>query len=135
MLFISHDIAVMDHLSDRIAVVYLGRIMEIGPTQALISGTRHPYTEALLSAVPEPGLKRRKRIVLAGDIPNPANPPSGCVFRTRCRYALPACAAAPPPLRQVGFEHYTACIRNDILASDAVPGMRLRNAIEVPTIN
>ena len=124
MLFISHDIAVMDHLSDRIAIVYLGRIMEIGPTRALIDGPRHPYTEALLSAVPEPGVKRRERIVLTGDVPNPADPPSGCVFRTRCRYALPACAAEPPPLRPVGPEHHSACIRDDVFPSHAAPSAR-----------
>jgi oligopeptide transport system ATP-binding protein len=121
MLFISHDIAVMDHLSDRIAIVYLGRIMEIAPTRALIDTPRHPYTEALLSAVPQPGLKRGKRIVLTGDVPNPADPPSGCVFRTRCRYALPACAAERPPLRAVSPDHYTACIRDDVFLSRAVP--------------
>jgi oligopeptide transport system ATP-binding protein len=115
MLFISHDIAVMAHLSDRIAIVYLGRIMEIGPADALIGGPRHPYTEALLSAVPEPSLVRRPRIVLTGDVPNPAAPPTGCVFRTRCRYALPACAVERPSLRQVATDHYTACIRDDIL--------------------
>jgi oligopeptide transport system ATP-binding protein len=115
MLFISHDIAVMHHLADRIAVVYLGRIMEIAPKQALLAGTRHPYTEALLSAVPEPGHKRRQRIVLEGDVPSAANPPSGCVFRTRCRYALPECGQDRPVLRPVGPDHYTACIRDDIL--------------------
>jgi len=124
MLFISHDIAVMDHLSDRIAIVYLGRIMEIGPTRELIDNPRHPYTEALLSAVPEPGVKRRERIVLTGDVPNPADPPSGCVFRTRCRHVLPACAAEPPPLRVVGPEHHTACIRDDLFPSHAVPPAR-----------
>jgi oligopeptide/dipeptide ABC transporter ATP-binding protein len=124
MLFISHDIAVMDHLSDRIAIVYLGRIMEIGPTRALIDGPRHPYTEALLSAVPEPGVKRRERIVLTGDVPNPADPPSGCVFRTRCRHALPACAAEPPPLRPAGPEHRTACIREDLFPSHGAPQAR-----------
>jgi len=121
MLFISHDIAVMDHLSDRIAIVYLGRIMEIGPTRELFGRPRHPYTEALLSAVPQPGAKRGKRIVLTGDVPNPADPPSGCAFRTRCRYALPACAADLPPLRAVAGEHYTACIRDDIFASQLAP--------------
>jgi oligopeptide transport system ATP-binding protein len=120
MLFISHDIAVMDHLSDRVAIVYLGRIMEIGPTRELIDRPRHPYTEALLSAVPQPGVKRGKRIVLTGDVPNPADPPSGCAFRTRCRYALPACAADRPTLRPIAAEHYTACIRDDIFASPPV---------------
>jgi oligopeptide transport system ATP-binding protein len=116
MLFISHDIAVMEHLSNRIAVVYLGKIMEIGPTEEIVHRPKHPYTEALLSAVPDPDpALKRKRIVLQGDVPNPVNPPSGCVFRTRCPYALPACAEAVPPLRAVGADHATACIRNDIL--------------------
>jgi oligopeptide/dipeptide ABC transporter ATP-binding protein len=119
MLFISHDIAVMDHLADRIAIVYLGRIMEIGPTRELIDHPRHPYTEALLSAVPQPGVKRGKRIVLTGDVPSPADPPSGCAFRTRCRYALPACAAELPPLRPVAGDHYTACIRDDVFLPQA----------------
>ena len=115
MLFISHDIAVMAHLADRIAVVYLGQIMEIAPTRMLLNRPRHPYTEALLSAVPEPGARRRKRIVLEGDVPNSIEPPSGCVFRTRCRYALPECAGERPQLRKVDSGHFTACIRDDIL--------------------
>ena len=116
MLFISHDIAVMEHLSDRIAVVYLGRVMEIAPKQALIRNPKHPYTEALLSAVPDPNpVARRSRIILEGDMPDPAAPPSGCVFRTRCRYALPECARDVPPLRVAGPDHQTACIRTDIL--------------------
>ena len=116
MLFISHDIAVMEHLSDRIAVVYLGKVMEIGPTEEIVHRPKHPYTEALLSAVPDPDpALKRKRIVLQGDVPNPVDPPSGCVFRTRCPYALPACAEAVPPLRSVGSGHAKACIRDDIL--------------------
>jgi oligopeptide/dipeptide ABC transporter ATP-binding protein len=135
MLFISHDIAVMHHLADRIAVVYLGRIMEIAPKQALLTGTRHPYTEALLSAVPEPGPKRRLRIVLEGDVPSSANPPSGCVFRTRCRYALPECAQGRPVLRPVGPDHHTACIRDDILipTGRAVSGAHCNRS--APAIN
>ena len=119
MLFISHDLAVLGHLSDRIAVVYLGRIMEIGPARDLMANPRHPYTRALLSAVPVPGPRRGKRMVLSGDVPSPANPPSGCAFRTRCPYVLPDCAGARPPLRQVGARHYTACIRDDL--PDAAP--------------
>jgi oligopeptide/dipeptide ABC transporter ATP-binding protein len=116
MLFISHDIAVMEHLSDRIAVVYLGKIMEIGPTDEIVHRPKHPYTEALLSAVPDPDpALKRKRIVLQGDVPSPIAPPSGCVFRTRCPYAVPKCAETVPPLRGVGIEHATACIREDIL--------------------
>src|SRR5690349_18590201 len=116
MLFISHDIAVMEYLSDRIAVIYLGRLMEVGPSEELCRNPKHPYTEALLSAVPDPDPSRRgKRVLLAGDIPSPANPPSGCVFRTRCPYVLPECARVVPPLRAVAPDRYVACIRDDVL--------------------
>ena len=115
LLFISHDIAVMEYLSDRIAVVYLGKIMEVGPTAEICGTPRHPYTRALLSAVPNPSAGAdRKRIVLAGDVPNPVDPPSGCVFRTRCPHAIADCAKAVPPLREVGPGHRTACIRDDL---------------------
>ncbi len=110
MLFISHDIAVMEYVSDRIAVLYLGRLMEIGPSADVVASPRHPYTEALVSAVP--GAAGR-RIVLEGDVPNAMAPPSGCVFRTRCPYALADCAAAVPPLREVAPGHFKACIRDD----------------------
>jgi oligopeptide transport system ATP-binding protein len=116
MLFISHDIAVMEYLSDRIAVMYLGRLMEIGPSEELCLNPKHPYTEALLSAVPDPDpMHRRKRILLAGDVPNPADPPSGCVFRTRCPYAISECAKTVPPLRAVSPARLVACIRDDVL--------------------
>jgi oligopeptide transport system ATP-binding protein len=116
LLFISHDLTVVEYLSDRIAVVYLGKIMEIGPTREICGAPKHPYTEALLSAVPNPDPHATsKRIVLAGDIPNPIEPPSGCVFRTRCPYAIDACAKAVPEFRQAGPKHLTACIREDIL--------------------
>ena len=115
LLFISHDIAVMRHVADRIAVVYLGKIMEIGPARAICEAPRHPYTEALLSAVPNPDPReRRQRIVLQGDIPSPANPPTGCVFRTRCRYAIAACAQSQPQLQAAGPGHYKACLRDDV---------------------
>jgi peptide/nickel transport system ATP-binding protein/oligopeptide transport system ATP-binding protein len=115
LLFISHDIAVMRHVADRIAVVYLGKIMEIGPVRDICEAPRHPYTEALLSAVPNPDPRqRRQRIVLQGDIPSPANPPSGCVFRTRCRYAIAECARTEPQLQSVGPKHYKACLRDDV---------------------
>lgn len=115
LLFISHDIAVMRHVADRIAVVYLGKIMEIGPAREICEAPRHPYTEALLSAVPNPDPReRRQRIVLQGDIPSPANPPSGCVFRTRCRYAIAACAQTQPQLQPAGPGHYKACLRDDV---------------------
>ena len=116
LLFISHDITVMEYLSDRIAIVYLGKIMEIGPTQDICTNPKHPYTEALLSAVPIPKPEvASKRIVLKGDIPNPIDPPSGCVFRTRCPYAIDDCANMEPELRKDGTNHLTACIRDDIL--------------------
>jgi oligopeptide transport system ATP-binding protein len=119
MLFIAHDLAVVAHISDRIAVMYLGRLVELGPTSSLLSAPRHPYTEALLAAAPVPdpapkGEQRRGRVLLSGDIPSPVNPPSGCAFRTRCRYALAACAEARPPLREVGEGHLSSCIREDL---------------------
>ena len=114
MLFISHDLATMEYLSDRIAVLYLGRIMEIGPSTEVCGNPQHPYTEMLISAVPEPDPeRRRRRIVPAGEIPSAAAPPSGCVFRTRCPLATPECAVTVPPLRKVGKDHYAACIRHE----------------------
>lgn len=116
ILFIAHDLSVVGHMSDRVAVMYLGRMMEIAPTNSLFANPRHPYTEALLSAVPIPevGQEKQKRIVLQGDIPSPMNPPSGCVFRNRCRYAVDACAKQRPELIEVEQGHWKACIRDDL---------------------
>ena len=110
MLFIAHDLAVVEHICDRVVVMYLGRIMEIAPSADLYSTPNHPYTEALLAAVPIPSPgQRRKRIMHKGDIPSPINPPSGCVFRTRCPRAIALCAEKVPELRQVGADRYAAC--------------------------
>ncbi|MBE9605643.1 ABC transporter ATP-binding protein [Acetobacteraceae bacterium H6797] len=113
LLFISHDLPVVRSLCDRVIVLYLGRVMEEGPVEEVFANPRHPYTRALLSAAPslDPG-KRRTRILLKGDPPSPANPPSGCVFRTRCPWALPACAEAVPARRAAGPGHDFACLRD-----------------------
>jgi len=116
MLFISHDLSVVEHFCDRVVVMYLGRIMEIAPRRALYAAPKHPYTEALLSASPVPDPDHKvSRVVIQGDLPSPIDPPSGCVFRTRCRFAQPACAQAVPPLREIAPGHFKSCIRDDIL--------------------
>jgi len=110
-LFVSHDLAVVRHVCDRVAVMYLGEIVELAPAAALYATPRHPYTVALLAAVPEPDpvLQRgRVRAPLSGEIPSPANPPGGCRFHTRCPRALPLCAATAPALRRIG-ETEIAC--------------------------
>ena len=111
MLFIAHDLAVVEHICDRVIVMYLGRIMEIAPASTLYSAPNHPYTQALLSAIPipKPG-RKRSRVVLKGDIPSPINPPSGCVFRTRCPRGIEDCATIVPALKPVGLDHFSACI-------------------------
>ena len=113
MIFISHDLAVVEYIADRVAVLYLGRIMEIGPARDLVRPAQAPLHRS--AAVGRAGARgpaaRRKRIILQGDLPSPTAPPSGCVFRTRCPYAIPACAEAVPPFVQVGPDHESACIR------------------------
>ncbi|WP_425073284.1 ABC transporter ATP-binding protein [Sagittula sp. S175] len=121
LLFVTHDLAVVGHIADRVAVMYLGQIMEIAPTRALFTAPRHPYTETLLSAAPQPTAgPRRKRIEMKGEPPSPLSPPSGCVFRTRCAHAVSACALARPELRQWGPGHLSACIRDDLSLVPAV---------------
>jgi peptide/nickel transport system ATP-binding protein len=109
-LFISHDMAIVEHLTDRIAVMYLGKIVELADRRNLFKYGRHPYTHALLSAVPvpEPGL-RMGRVALRGDVPSPINPPSGCRFHTRCPFAFDRCRIEEPQLREVASQHLAAC--------------------------
>jgi oligopeptide/dipeptide ABC transporter ATP-binding protein len=114
MLFISHDLAVVQYLAARVAVMYLGRIMETGPADAVISDPAHPYTRALVSAIPDPDPERersRQRILLAGDLPSPIRPPPGCPFHTRCPWAADVCARSEPPLTPVGEGRLAACLR------------------------
>src|SRR5947208_2880365 len=109
-LFISHNLAVVEHISHRIAVMYLGRIVEHADTRTIFTRAQHPYTEALLSAVPvpDPAIRRQKR-VLQGDVPSPVKPPSGCHFHTRCPYAVERCKAESPPLREIAPGHRVSC--------------------------
>jgi peptide/nickel transport system ATP-binding protein len=119
LLFISHDLAIVEHMTHRVAVMYLGKIVEIAPKQAIFSAPKHPYTEALLSAVPvpEPGAAR-ERIILKGDVPSPVNPPKGCRFHTRCPYAFDRCRTEEPPLRPLVAGHLAACHLHDLPAAE-----------------
>ena len=110
-MFISHDLGLVRYLSDRIAVLYLGRVMEVGPAERVFSGPHHPYTEALLSAVPSLDGARATRIRLSGEIPSAAAPPAGCVFHTRCPRRLPSgiCETTEPPLAEAEPGHLMSC--------------------------
>jgi len=111
-LFVAHDLSVVKHVSDRVAVMYVGKIVEVAETQALFTNPKHPYTEALLSAVPKPDPRlRSQRIILEGDVADPAHPPSGCYFHPRCRYAVERCKSETPQLLEVEPNHYASCHR------------------------
>jgi oligopeptide transport system ATP-binding protein len=116
LVFIAHDLSVVKHISDRVAVMYLGKIVELGPAAEVIEHPRHPYTRALVSAIPtpDPAIERaKKRLVLAGDPPSPLNPPVGCAFHPRCQYAQEKCKVAVPPLIPAGPNREAACVRLD----------------------
>ncbi|MBT9160316.1 MAG: ABC transporter ATP-binding protein [Dehalococcoidia bacterium] len=109
-LFIAHNLSVVKHISDRVAVMYLGRIVELAKTEDIFDNPKHPYTEALMSAVPVPDPDYNvERIILEGDVPSPVNPPSGCYFHPRCRYAKEVCKTETPDYRTVGGEHFATC--------------------------
>src|SRR5579884_3960859 len=121
-LFIAHDLSVVEHISDRVAVMYVGYLVEMAPTDELYHNPKMPYTEALLAAIPQPDPRRRTRPVkLPGDVPSPANPPSGCYFHPRCPYAQNICKVERPPLRLVGPDHWAACHFAETLNLKGVP--------------
>jgi peptide/nickel transport system ATP-binding protein len=122
-LFVAHDLSVVKHVSDRVAVMYVGRIVEMAETKRLFGGPKHPYTEALLSAVPIPDPRMRsQRIVLEGEVADPANPPSGCYFHPRCRYATGVCRSVTPQLEEIDPGHFAACHRARELSLQGVAG-------------
>jgi peptide/nickel transport system ATP-binding protein len=128
-LFISHDLSVVEHISDRVAVMYVGKLVETAATEELFLNPMHPYTEALLSAVPKPDPRlRTEPIVLEGDVADPANPPSGCYFHPRCRYRIDRCSTEEPGLREMGPDHFVSCHRAEELQLMGVMGKTERVA-------
>ena len=109
-LYISHDLSTVKHMCDRVAVMYVGKLVELGPVKDIYSNPLHPYTEALMSSIPIPGQKSRNRIILKGSVPTPINPPPGCRFNPRCQYGEPKCAKANPEFIEVKKGHFVACL-------------------------
>ena len=127
-VFISHDLSVVEHICDKIAVMYVGKLVELAPTDELLRNPKHPYTEALVSAVPPADpLIKMERIILEGDVPSPANPPAGCVFHPRCRYAQEICLEQEPPLVQIGPDHQARCHFSEEL--------ELQGVVDVDAVN
>ena len=115
-LFVAHDLSVVKHISDRVAVMYVGKLVEMAPTEEIFSNPKHPYTAALMSAVPEPDPRASKeRLVLQGEVANPANPPSGCYFNPRCTYAIDVCRTETPLLREISPKRFVSCHRAEEL--------------------
>jgi peptide/nickel transport system ATP-binding protein len=132
-LFIAHDLSVVEHISDRVAVMYVGYLVEMAPTEELYYNPKMPYTEALLAAIPQPDPRRRTRPVqLPGDVPSPANPPSGCYFHPRCAYAQKICKEERPPLRPVSPEHWAACHFAETLTLKGAPRPTDTSAVPAP---
>lgn len=132
-IFIAHDLSVVEHIADRVAVMYVGYLVEMAPTEELYYNPKMPYTEALLAAIPKPDPRKRSRPVrLPGDVPSPANPPSGCYFHPRCAYAKEICQVERPPLRLVEPEHWAACHFAETLSLRGVP--RLDELAAVPQV-
>jgi oligopeptide/dipeptide ABC transporter ATP-binding protein len=115
-IFVAHDLSVVQHISDRVAVMYVGKIMEMADANELYQNPQHPYTEALMSAVPKPDpTRKRERILMQGDVADPSNPPPGCLFHTRCRYVQERCKTEVPAFREVKPNHYAACHFSEVL--------------------
>jgi peptide/nickel transport system ATP-binding protein len=125
-LFISHDLSVVEHISDRVVVMYVGKLVEHATTEELFYNPKHPYTEALLSAVPKPDPRHRSTpIVLQGDVADPGNPPDGCYFHPRCQYVIDRCKIEPPQLREIAPDHFVSCHRADELELRGVEEIEL----------
>jgi peptide/nickel transport system ATP-binding protein len=121
-LFVAHDLSVVEHVSDRVAVMYVGRIVELAPTRVMYTKPLHPYTEALISAAPRPDPEvKKERIILQGEVPSPANPPPGCHFHPRCPYAQPVCSQETPSLREIQPGHFARCHFAESLTLKGVP--------------